>query len=58
MPRRPGRPRKRSLGKIKQKFSFKSESSKEVFALILFVLGIVFLLSLLGWAGGFGQWLA
>ncbi len=53
--RRPGRPRKYSLKRAKQKFGLDPEISKEILSIILIILGVVFLLSLLGLAGSFGD---
>ncbi len=56
--RRPGRPRKYSLKRAKQKFGLDPEVSKEILSIILIILGVVFLLSLLGAAGSFGDVIA
>ncbi len=53
--RRPGRPRKYSLKRAKQKFGLEPEIAKEILSIILIILGVVSLLSLLGLAGSFGN---
>lgn len=53
--RRPGRPRKYSLKRTKQKLGINPEASKEITSIILIILGLIFILGLFGAAGSFGE---
>ena len=53
--RRPGRPRKYSLGRAKEKLGISPEISKEIMAIAFIILGFIFILSLFGVAGSFGE---
>lgn len=56
MPRRkPGRPRKHSIRKAKERMGLAPQVSKEIIAIILFIIAFIFLLGLIGAAGSFGQ---
>ncbi|MDD5433770.1 MAG: DNA translocase FtsK 4TM domain-containing protein [Candidatus Pacebacteria bacterium] len=56
--RRPGRPRKYSLKRAKEKLGISPEVSKEITSIILVILGILFILSLFGATGSFGDVIA
>ena len=57
MPRRrgPGRPRKYSLQRAKDRFGLNPEASKEILSIGLIIFGLIFLLSIFGVAGSFGD---
>jgi len=53
--RRPGRPKKYSLQRTKDKLGLSPEINKEIIAIVFIVFGIIFILSLFNGAGVFGE---